>query len=331
MKHYTLIGKIKSHRAELNRITLEFTELASKMIKIKPRSYYERALADMSPNVYQRKTFQKPSEQEINEQVLSDLEQIANHKMFSLTKDTHDGIEKFVHENASNALKLRHDAYTEIENFYNQLEDDAENEANYQFQKDYEKQYEAKKNYVNGDDEIVRDAFDLKFDIDLSEINLPFDLVISIDYNQENKIAWVELLIPQNLGLPTQKINVSANFGRVSVKDKLIREIDTETSKTIVGLAYYIASYVFDVSPNIEFVDLSILADNKSVGYLWVEYVRSKFARMTNVEPLTGIFDWEHICNIKIVRGGTRIDPIDIETLRNQVNLLKRGNVGLME
>jgi hypothetical protein len=264
-----------------------------------------------------------PSSDKILSQVEKDLKSVAVHERFTLTDNISNDVEEYVEDNKADSVSKRQKAYGEVRDFWDQLEDDAEAIANEQYEKEYQKQCDDMQRYINGEEQIVWQAFDRVFDSSEDQVSLPFNIKLGIGYNKSEHKASVSVEIPSSLGIPTQRQNISATYGRISIKDKLVKEIDSDTSKTIVGLAYYIASIVFNVSPNIDFIELSVLSNNGTSGYLWIYFLRSKFIglRPKGLDPLAGIFDWEYVCDMKIIRGGTRIDPIQISNFNDKVGM----------
>jgi hypothetical protein len=322
MNKYQIYGKIKSQFSDVTATTNEFVKLITKTKKIQLRSFYEKQMNNIKLQTYERKQYNSASKSEMRDAVIEDLRDEANHRYFSLTGHNADLVNKFVDDNKDKAVNERAEALSEVEQLFNNLEDETEAIANEKYQQEYDNQCAQFQSFIDGDEAIVVAKLDQTFDTNGTEIRLPFDATIKIDYLKDKGKAVVDIDIPTYLGIPTQKVNVSATYGRVSLKDKLVRELDDENSKTIIGLAFYIASFVFDVSPNINIVELSIWSGGFMSGLLWIRFDRSKFSgiRPLSTDPLGAIFNWTYVCNIKVVRGGTRIDPIERNLFRKQIN-----------
>jgi hypothetical protein len=208
-----------------------------------------------------------------------------------------------------------------VEAFYNLLEDDVEGLENEKLYKVYEERCRKAKACIEGNTDFVYSYFDSVFGPYSGKINIPFSCDIKVDYIQNQKIVFAEIVIPGNLGVPSKKV-VKSSSGKVTLQNKLVREQDIDTSLTIIGLAYYVASRLFNASPNIEVVDLSMVREDVPYGYLWIKFRRNKFSALNPslINPLTGIFDWDYVCNIKLVRGGTRIDAIAMDAFNKMVD-----------
>ena len=318
MRTYNIIGRVKSH--EVDAETKEFTELASKGLAIKTLSYYQNELSRLNLKVYEPERFkiEKPTE----EQISNELKNIAEHKYYKLFGNSKTQIEKFVSENHDSVLEKREKAWNEIKDFFEMIESDKEDIENEKFQKEYDKEYKKQEDYIIGETEYVEAALDKIF----NNIKLPLDTVVEIDYKKEKQKAIINIEVPTHINIPTVKTSISAIYGRVSVKNKLVREIDDEKSKCIIGLAYYICSLVFSASANIIDIDITIWENEKEFGLMWAYVSRHQFTNPKRFTPLVDIYNWNHISNIRLMRGGTHIEPTISELFKNQIQ--KKRDIG---
>lgn len=311
MKTYNIIGKVKAH--DVDAQTIEFTELASKGVAIKTLSYYQNELSRLNLKVYEPENFkiEKPTK----EQISSELRNIGEHRYYKLFGSNNNQIEQFVSENQESVLEQREKAWNEIKDFFELVESDKEDSENEKFQKEYDKEYKKQEEYIVGEVEYVETALDRIF----NNIKLPFDALVEINYNKEKQKAIVNVEIPPHIDIPTVRTNISATYGRISVKSKLVREMDDEKSKCVIGFAYYICSLVFSTSANIVDIDITIWENGKDYGLIWAYVSRHQFASPKRFSPLVDIYNWNHISNIRLMRGGTHIEPTAAEVLKNQI------------
>jgi hypothetical protein len=298
-----------------------YTTLASSIVQVHSLSYYEKAMNAMKPETYKRKTLKSPSKDDVTAETMDVLRQIATCKFFSLSKDRELEMEDYVMFNLNQAVATKQSALDEVEAFYNLLEDDVEGVENEKLYKAYEDRRKKAQACIEGDTDFVYSYFDSVFSPYSGKINIPFSCDVKVDYDKAQKSVFTEIIIPGKLGVPSKKV-VRSTSGRVSIQNKLVREQDIDTSLTIIGLAYYMASRLFNASPNIEVVDLSMVREDVPYGYLWIKFRRNKFSGLNPslINPLTGIFDWDYVCNIKLVRGGTRIDPMAMDAFKKMVD-----------
>lgn len=314
MKQYINIGKVKASSSNPDAQTREFTELASKGRAIKPLTYYQNELARLTLKVYDPEVFsiKKPTE----EQIQTELENIAEHKYYKLFGSNKTEVLQYVADNQRSALEQRENAWKEIKDFFEMIEADKEATENEKYQQEYNKEYKKQEDFIVGETAYVEKALDEIF----NNIRLPFDTSIQIDYNKEKQIATINVEIPTYIDVPQIKTNVSATYGRVSLKNKLVRELDDEKTKCVIGVAYYISSLVFSTSANIVSIDITIWEKGKFDGLLWAFVSRTQFANPKRFAPLVDIFNWNHISNIRLVRGGTHIESTSAEMFRTQIN-----------
>lgn len=318
MKRYKIVGQKKS--TNLTELNKEFIELIACCKPVQSRRVLEKQMSSLQSKLYRRNVFPQYDEKTINKAVERDLRDEATYVYAASLEDATDKVENYVYGHLTDAVNERKAALGNVEVLFNQLEDEAEALANEKFQQEYEVEYARLNSIIEGDITAVEQAFDKTF-ASYGDVQLPFTVDICIDYRQEQKVALVTAELPLDIGLPQQKENVSPT-GRVSVKDKLLREMDDDTSKTIIGTAFYIASFVFNGSPNIENVEVAVWMHGCTLGYLWIKFDRNKFTsfRCKYADPLNAIFDWPYVCSMKMVRGGTRIDPLEAAVFNTSIS-----------
>ena len=59
-----------------------------------------------------------------------------------------------------------------------------------------------------------------------------------------------EIELQNDMNLPTNKTNILAS-GKISVKDKLVKEMEQFKTETIVSMIYYVAASLFNAAINI--------------------------------------------------------------------------------
>ena len=83
--------------------------------------------------------------------------------------------------------------------------------------------------------------------------------------------------------------------GKISIKDKLKRELDADTANTLLGLSYYLAGYLFNLSVNVSVVRLSVVTGFSA--YYWVEFERKSFSTLSfsSLYPLQDFFSHPNV------------------------------------
>lgn len=116
-----------------------------------------------------------------------------------------------------------------------------------------------------------------------------------------------------DLGVPTTKTNILAS-GKISVKDKLVKEVEQSKTETILSLVYYVAASLFNATINIQTQRVSVVTASGGEGILWIQFDRKKFSRlsMRTVVPLQNYYDWPRVDALRVVRGASQFDSMDI-------------------
>lgn len=325
MKKYTIQGRIKNSSGFPDEITKEFTDLVSRSVKVRDVAYYQTLLSGLKLNVY------KPSKCALESPTRSDLESqlsyIGSQKYFKLFGSNDTAIEKYVADEIEEAILEREKGYSELVSFFNQLEADKEQQANQKYLEEYNKQKSEKEAYINGESQYVENAIEQLFNNN-GLLQIPFNALVQIDYNQSQQSARVDVEISLPLSIPTEKSSISPTYGRVSLKPKLVRERDDEFSKTIIGMTYLFAGHTFNLTANIKTVEVCVWERGRINAYLFIRFVRSSFSNLNYrlINPLQSIFDNDYVCDIKIVRGGTHIEPIEPNEFKKKISLISSNS-----
>jgi len=285
----------------------DFTSMHKKAPRMQKLSEYQKKIEDLSPKRYEREAFplSRPGGQDIRKE----LEQEAEIRFADLYEDKRKERTSFVNEQEKNALADRMRAYEEVQAFFNHLQDIKENKANAIFQKEYERKKKEIEDYIYGETSITETNIRLI----LSELNLPFRIEISCDYDQSKGLLETKIELPMDIGVPTTKTNILAS-GKISVKDKLVKEVEQSMTETILSLVYYVAASLFNATINIQTQRVSVVTSSGSEGILWIQFDRKKFSRlsMRTVIPLQNYYDWPRVDALRVVRGASQFVSMDI-------------------
>ena len=114
-----------------------------------------------------------------------------------------------------------------------------------------------------------------------------------------------------NNEIPLEKA-VLLSSGRISIKNKLVREIDQDTTETILSFIYLLTGKIFSVSPNVSIVDFTLWKSGMTDGLCWVEFTRNEFARNISpaLETITDIQNYNRVMDLKVRNGATVINSI---------------------
>lgn len=139
----------------------------------------------------------------------------------------------------------------------------------------------------------------------LSQIELPVDF--AIDYAVNDKSIELDIDLPEIEDYP-QVTSSILQSGKLSIKKKSVAELNKDYATSVVGMSFFFAGILFNISPAIEKISiagytqrLSKKTGNIEDQYVYsVTYTRDAFSKINaaNIDPLEAIENFEHIMNI---------------------------------
>ena len=186
-----------------------------------------------------------------------------------------------------------------------------ENEKRIKLEKDaeYKKEYEKllverKKTYdliLNPSDEYLQDTIK---DV-LSQIELPVDF--AVDYAISGLNIEVDIDLPEIEDFPKLTSSILQS-GKLSIKNKKTVDLNRDYATSVVGLSFFFAGVIFNISPMIENITLSGYTQrlNKKTGNIEDQYVysitydRKNFSSLNieNIDPLEAIKNFDNKIDI---------------------------------
>lgn len=309
------IGDVSSKMVTaFEKLDAEFTAMHKKAARIHKASEYQKKIEALSPQHYERERF--TMSRPMREDVRKELEQEAAIRFADLYDDKRKERTAFVNEHEKDAMATRLRGYEEVQSFFSDIQDDKEARANALFQKEYERQVKEIEYFING--EVSKTETNLR--MILGELNLPFRVDISCDYNKDSGLLNTDIELYGDMNLPVTKTNILAS-GKISVKDKLVKELEQFKTETLISLVYYVAASLFNATINIQTQRVSLWLDGKREGILWIQFDRTKFSRlsMRTVNPMLNYYDWPHVDALRMVRGASQFDTMDSISFQNAI------------
>ncbi|MBD5320183.1 MAG: hypothetical protein HDS07_04720, partial [Bacteroides sp.] len=116
---------------------------------------------------------------------------------------------------------------------------------------------------------------------------------------------------------------------KISVKDKLVKEMEQFKTETIVSMIYYVAASLFNAAINIRTQRVSVWLDGKREGLVWIQFDRAKFAKlsMRTVNPMLNYYDWPHVDALRMVKGASQFETMDANSFKNAISQALKENV----
>lgn len=299
----------------------EFTAMHKKAARMQKLSEHQKKIDALSPQQYERESF--PLSRPRREDVRRELEAEAETRIVALYEDKRNERTAFINEHEKEAMAARLRAYEEVQAFFNDLQDDKEARANALFQKEYERQKKEIEDYINGEPSLTEQNIRMI----LGELTLPYRVEICCDYNENLGLLNTDIEFYGDMNLPTNKTNILAS-GKISVKDKLVKEMEQFKTETIVSMIYYVAASLFNASINIRTQRITVWLDGKREGLIWIQFDRNQFSKlgMRTVNPMLNYYDWPRVDALRIVRGASQFDSFDTSSFKNAITQVMADN-----
>lgn len=286
--------------------TRAFTSLHRDMPSVESVVKLKNDLMALSPKKYKRGhfAFSKPIKDDVEKDLIEEVKNIN----FDKTNTSNHVDEKiFVKEHINEMIEVRQHAWQEACDFYNKIEDAREERENAKFFAEYKTLYNNKKEYLEGKESVVRNGL-----LNLcGTISVPYNLGLTSTYSQVSHVLDVSVIVKDGISVPTSKATILTS-GKISIKNKLVRETITERTTSAVSLVYFIAANLFNVSPNVQYLRLSLYERNKQNPLLWVEFEREKFSRTRPkmVDVVSDILGYPNVLEFK-----NRADSVELCTM----------------
>ena len=281
----------------------ERKKIEEEIRKIKPRRY-----------VRQKCNLAKPHKDEIEE----DLTLEAKSLFYNESQDAKN-IQGHVSKHLNKLFEERESMWQEAVNLFNRIEDAREEKANAEYQAEANSKMGSLKEKLDGKASMVEPLIEST----LQNLIVPYGLNISFDYNENEHSINVQITLADQLTTFCEKATInSAN--KLSVKSKLVKEINTEITQSALSLVYSVAFRLFKVAANVDTVNIA-LWKNKSAGYLWIAFTR-KSMRGTGPQWVDVLSDyWVHpnVTNFKQKSDSVEILPIAKDTFEHKIKAKK--------
>lgn len=292
----------------------QFTMMHKSAPSMQKLNEQQKKIDALAPQQYTRQSF--PLSRPVREEIRRELEAEATIRFVDIYDDMKKQRTSFVAETEKEAMAARLRAYEEIQAFFGEQEDARESRANAIFQKEYERQRKEIEDYINGEVSVTEH----KIHTILGEINLPFRVEVESQYNKDAQLLTTNIEFYGDMNLPNTKANILSS-GRISVKEKLVKEMDQLKTETIISMVYYFAASLFNASINIQTQRISVWLDGKREGILWIQFDRTQFGKlsMRTVNTMLNYYDWPRVDGLRVVRGATQLSTLDANSFNNAI------------
>lgn len=163
--------------------------------------------------------------------------------------------------------------------------------------------YKAKKSELESSLDGSVDFVESETERYLQSIQLPVDFAVQFEYSHPQATMKLDLDLPEIEDLPDSKAEVLAS-GKLSVKKKTIKDKNREYATCVLGLAFFFAGNIFNVSPAIARTVVSGYTQrlNRSTGHTDDQYVftiafdRPTYTdiKVSDIDPIEAVANFEH-------------------------------------
>ena len=176
--------------------------------------------------------------------------------------------------------------------------------------------YNNKKEYLEGKKSSVKQEL-----LNLcGNISVPYNLSLSFAYCQAAHVLEASVIVEDGISVPISKATILTS-GKISIKNKLVRETITEKTNSAVSLTYFLAANLFNTSPNVQYLRFSLYERNKQNPLLWVEFERDKFSRIRPkmVDVISDILGYPNVLELKNKADAIELCTMDKASYDNEV------------
>lgn len=295
--------------------TRAYTSIHRNMPTVESVVKLKNELMILSPQKYKRGhfAFNKPTKDEVEKDL---LEEAKNINFDKTNTRVHVDEKIFVKEHINEMIEVRQHAWQEACDFFNKIEDAREERENAKFFAEYKTLYNNKKEYLEGKESSVKQEL-----LNLcGNISVPYNLSLSFAYYQAAHVLEASVIVEDGISVPISKATILTS-GKISIKNKLVRETITEKTNSAVSLTYFLAAHLFNTSPNVQYLRFSLYERNKQNPLLWVEFERDKFSRIRPkmVDVISDILGYPNVLEFKNKADAIELCTMDKTSFDNEV------------
>ena len=298
-----------------------YTMLHRKMVTIPNRSKTEAQLQKLSPKTYTKQSILLPSP--TKKEVEADL--IAEAGSYQHTyKEEGFSVDSYVKQRLNTETENRQARWQEALELFESIENAREERINAQYYAEYEIEKHRLEDYLNGEDSVISDGF---ANMEQSLV-VPVNIFLEYKYQQKDGVIDVDLTLEDSIPVAVMRTEINAS-GKISVKNKLVRELTDDKTHCVLGLMFLMSSHVFAISPNIQRVRIALWSGNKSAGYIWLDFDRASFSRLVprRVTPEMDIYNFPNVANLKAKNSAVEVTPIEAPVFKKLIEEKKKNTI----
>ena len=307
----------KAYEAE----SAAYTLLHRNMVTIPDRSKAETQLQKLAPKTYTKQSIllPRPTKKEVEADLIAEAESYQH-----TYKEEGFSVDAYVKQRLNTETENRQARWQEALELFESIENAREERTNAQYYAEYEIEKHKLEDYLSGEESVIQDG------ISAIEMNLviPVNLFLEYKYQQKEGILDVDLTLEDTIPVAVMKTEINAS-GKISIKNKLVRELTDDRTRCALGLMYLIGSHLFAISPNIQYVRIALWSGNKTAGYAWLSFDRASFSRLVprRLTPELDVYNFPNVINLKAKNNAVEITPIEAPVFKKMIENSKKTSV----
>ena len=270
-------------------------------------------LASLKPQVYVSNAYSNPvpTEDDVRAELEKEAKENIHASFFKLAKMRKQYVEERLEERLSLA---KHRWEQEASRYYeNQMQERRSATAHYLAEYEYQKRFLAA--LINGEENAIGEVFDSW----ISSCELPVEMSVNYDWNSNLRVMMIDVDLPEIEDL-SATIMTKTSSGNLKEKKKTQTELRVEYATLVFGLAIFISSNAFNISPAVSKIVLSGYTQRRNKnGDISDDYIISlKFPRelfekrnMSLISPKDFCLSVENRCNMTSTSMFKTIKPYE--------------------
>lgn len=305
---------------DLNSGTESIVNIGANSAEVLAPEQFEEALDELKPERCEPQRFDEPEPDQ--DSIAMMLSEEADKSVKGMPWKVKKLRQQYVEANFASRFASEHSGWIARKKVFERSELEKAERLNAEYQEKYEQTKASLEYAIAGASDYIEEQSsawlaDCQQWVASSELDIDFD--IAFEYHDDVQTLMVDLDLPEIEDLPAQVATQLAN-GNLKMKDKTQKALRAEYAQCVFGLAEFVSSNLFNVSPKIEVVVVSGYTQrrNKS-GELVDDYIYSiRFARESfygvnwaRNNPEVFCMSFENRCNMTTTKVFKAIEPYE--------------------
>jgi len=280
---------------------------------VDPKEAFEKRLVELQPHQYVPKQFllPMPTYESVQIMLRQEAKRCVQGSIFAVKQKRDQYVAENLQMRYNNAMM----AWENQRKEFLESEERQKSEEEAEFFEEYAEQKEFLQNLIDGDEDTISEIFDEW----IENCQLPVEIDVNYEWKRETNTMMLDVDLPEIEDIPENKMTLT-QAGNLKEKKKTQGEIREEYATLVFGLAVFVSSNAFNVSPAIDKIIISGYTQRRNKeGDLKDDYIYSiKFTRnmfekknVALVEPKGFCMTTENRCNMTNTSLFKAIQPFE--------------------